>query len=572
MNIKHLLDQDFTEALSELVGNPAPGIVKQAQREEFGHYQANGVMNAAKKLKTNPRELAEKLIADIGLQDTCTAEIAGPGFINIHLKSHFVAQQLNNVLKDPSLGVQTTEELRIVVDYSGPNLAKEMHIGHLRSTAIGDTLVRILEFLGHDVIRANHVGDWGAQFGSLLAYMDQLRQTGEPLSTELKDLEKFYQAASALFKSDEAFAKTARSYVVRLQNGDNECLSLWNQFIEESIRHSQAVYEKFNITLGIEDIRAESAYNDDLPVVVKELEKQKLLVESDGAKCVFLDEFRGKGDKPLPAIIQKSDGGYPYMATDLAAARYRTRELAADKVLYIVGGEQRLHIRQLFAVAKAAGYISEEQEFLHLPFGGVLKEDGTRFKTRDGADVKLIEVLDEAINRAFNLVSEKNPALSESDRREVARVVGVGAVKYAELSKNRGTDYIFDWDTMLAFEGNTAPYLQYTYTRIRSIFRRAEIDNLEGDITLGEHAELRLGVKLLQFPETIESTLEDYQANVLCNYLYELCGFFNTFYEQCPVLVAEEPNRTSRLLLCELTARTLQQGLELLGIETVEQM
>jgi arginyl-tRNA synthetase len=572
MNIKHLLDKAFSEALSKLAGSEAPGIVKQAQREEFGHYQANGVMGAAKKLKTNPRELAEKLIDDIGLKDTCTTEIAGPGFVNIHLTNDFVAQQLNRVIKDPSLGIPPTEASKIVVDYSGPNLAKEMHIGHLRSTAIGDTLVRILEFIGHDVVRVNHVGDWGAQFGSLLAYMDQLRQAGESLSTELKDLEKFYQAASTLFKSDENFAKTARGYVVRLQSGDNECLSLWNQFIEESIRHSQVVYEKFNITLSIDDIRAESAYNDVLPIVVQELDKQKLLVESDGAMCVFLDEFRGKGDKPLPAIVQKSDGGYPYMATDLAATRYRTQELDADKVLYVVGGEQQLHLRQVFAVAKAAGYIREDQEFLHLPFGMVLKEDGTRFKTRDGADVKLIEVLDEAINRAFIVVSEKNPALSESDRREVARVVGIGAVKYAELSKNRITDYIFDWDTMLAFEGNTAPYLQYTYTRIRSIFRRAGIDNLKGDIALGENAELRLGVKLLQFPETIESTLDDYQANVLCNYLYELCGFFNTFYEQCPVLVAEEPNKTSRLLLCELTARTLRQGLGLLGIETVEQM
>ncbi len=572
MNIKHLLDKAFSEALSKLAGSDAPGIVKQAQREEFGHYQANGVMGAAKKLKTNPRELAEKLIDDIGLKDTCVTEVAGPGFVNIHLTNDFVAQQLNKVIKDPSLGISPAEVSKIVVDYSGPNLAKEMHIGHLRSTAIGDTLVRILEFVGHDVIRANHVGDWGAQFGSLLAYMDQLRQTGESLSTELKDLEKFYQAASTLFKSDETFAKTARSYVVRLQSGDNECLSLWNQFIEESIRHSQEVYEKFNITLSVDDIRAESAYNDVLPVVVQELEKQKLLVESDGAKCVFLDGFRGKGDKPLPAIVQKSDGGYPYMATDLAATRYRTQELDADKVLYVVGGEQRLHLKQLFAVAKAVGYIREDQEFLHLPFGGVLKEDGVRFKTRDGADVKLIDVLDEAISRAFNVVSEKNPALSESDRREVARVVGIGAVKYAELSKNRTTDYIFDWDTMLAFEGNTAPYLQYTYTRIRSIFRRAGIDSLEGNIALGENAELRLGVKLLQFPETIESTLEDYQANVLCNYLYELCGFFNTFYEQCPVLVAEEPSKTSRLLLCELTARTLRQGLGLLGIETVEQM
>ncbi|HAK51159.1 MAG TPA: arginine--tRNA ligase [Gammaproteobacteria bacterium] len=570
MNIKHFLDQTFTESLSSLAGSDTPGIVKQAQRVEFGHYQANGVMGAAKKIKTNPRELAQQLISTLD-PETFTTEVAGPGFINVHLRTSFIASELNKLREDALLGVVPVEQTKIVVDYSAPNLAKEMHVGHLRSTTIGDAIVRILEFLGQDVIRANHVGDWGAQFGSLLAYMDRQSQKGESLSTELKDLEKFYQAASALFKSDEEFAKTARGYVVHLQNGDPKCLELWQQFIDESIRHSQEVYEKFDITLTRDDIRAESAYNDDLPIVIQELgEMQGLLVESEGAKCVFFDEFKGKDDKPLPAIIQKSDGGYPYMATDLAAARYRTRVLNADKVLYVVGGEQLLHLRQVFAVAGAAGYIQDNQEFRHLPFGMVLKADGSRFKTRDGADVKLIDVLDEAINRAFALVSEKNPSLAESERQEIAKVVGIGAVKYAELSKNRTTDYIFDWDTMLSFEGNTAPYLQYAYTRIRSIFRRASVEALEGEIELVEEVEIRLGLKILQFPEAIESTLEDYQANVLCNYLYELSGVFNTFYEQCPVLALDNP--TSRLLICELTSRVLKQGLSLLGITTVEQM
>ena len=570
MNIKHFLDQSFTESLSSLTGSDAPGIVKQAQRAEFGHYQANGVMGAAKKIKANPRELAQQLISTLD-PETFTTEVAGPGFINVHLHTSFMASELNKLREDALLGVVPVEQKKIVVDYSAPNLAKEMHVGHLRSTTIGDAIVRILEFLGQDVTRANHVGDWGAQFGSLLAYMDRLSQNGESLSTELKDLEKFYQAASALFKSDEEFAKTARGYVVRLQSGDPKCLELWQQFIDESIRHSQEVYKKFDITLTRDDIRAESAYNDDLPIVIQELsEFQGLLVESEGAKCVFFDEFKGKDDKPLPAIVQKSDGGYPYMATDLAATRYRTRVLNADKVLYVVGGEQLLHLRQVFAVARAAGYIQDNQEFRHLPFGMVLKADGSRFKTRDGADVKLIDVLDEAINRAFTLVSEKNPSLSETEKQEIAQVVGIGAVKYAELSKNRTTDYIFDWDTMLSFEGNTAPYLQYAYTRIRSIFRRAGVETLAGEIELIEEAEIRLGLKLLQFPEAIESTLEDYQANVLCNYLYELSGVFNTFYEQCPVLASDNP--TSRLLICDLTSRVLKQGLSLLGITTVEQM
>ena len=571
MNIQHLLEDELSKEFLEITGKDFPALVKPAQRAEFGHYQANGVMGAAKALKRNPRELAQQLVSNVETH-VFYAEIAGPGFININLKTRFIADQLIALRSDPLLGATRPKPLKIVVDYSSPNLAKEMHIGHLRTTTIGDCIVRILEYLGHDLIRANHVGDWGSQFGSLLAYMDQLIEKGEALSTELKDLERFYQAASTLFREDRDFAEKARNYVVRLQRRDAKCTELWKRFISESIRHSQAVYERFDITLTNEDIRAESAYNDDLPIVVEELAgKEGLLVESDGAKCVFLEEFKGKDQKPLPAIIQKSDGGYPYIATDLAAVRHRTRVLNADKVLYVVGGEQKLHLRQLFAVAQKVGYIRPDQEFKHLPFGMVLKEDGSRFKTRDGADVKLIDVLDEAIERAFALVSKKNPELSPSERQKIAHVVGIGAVKYAELSKNRTTDYIFDWDRMLSFEGNTAPYLQYSYTRIRSIFRRAGLICPEGEnIEITEEAEVRLGIKILQFPEAIENCLEDYQANVLCGYLYELSGLFNNFYEKCPILGSH--NQSSRLILCDLASQIIKQGLELLGITTVEQM
>ncbi len=574
MNLKAILDNRISSAMAEAGISSAPAVVKQAQRPEFGHYQANGIMGAAKKLKMNPRELASDVIDRLAGDDNIEVEIAGPGFINITLSLAFLGRSLEEIRIQQRLGVQSDTQKKIVVDYSSPNLAKEMHIGHLRPTTIGDAAVRVLEFLGHNVIRANHVGDWGAQFGSLLAYMDQLSEEGQILSSELKDLEKFYQAASALFRTDEKFAAKARSYVVRLQGGDEKCLALWREFIGESIRHCQAVYEKLNISLTPEDIMAESAYNDFLPVVISELEQQALLVESDGAKCVFLDEFIGKDDKPLPAIIQKSDGGYPYMATDVAAARYRAIELGVDEALYFVGLPQQLHLKQVFAVATAAGYIQASQSFRHLPFGWVLKNDGTPFKTRDGADVKLIDVLDEAVDRAFRLVNEKNPSLPEATKRDIARIVGIGAIKYAELSKNRTTDYIFDWDTMLSFEGNTAPYLQYAYTRIRSIFRRADIapEKLEGEFQLAHSADVQLAVKLLQFAETIESVVEDYQANILCNYLFELSSTFMGFYEACPVLSEQEPLRTSRLMLCDLTARTLQQGLNLLGIETVEQM
>ena len=574
MNLKQLLDDKVTAAMTAAGVPDAQAVVKQAQRLEFGHYQVNGIMAAAKKQKTNPRELAEKVLVQLGDDVNLCLEVAGPGFINITLTPAFLAHTLQKLQPSERLGIDEEPGKVIVVDYSAPNLAKEMHIGHLRSTTIGDAAVRILEFLGHQVVRANHVGDWGAQFGSLLAYMDQLEKQGEKPSSELKDLEKFYQSASALFRTDETFAKKARNFVVKLQSGDEKCLALWKEFIAESTRHCQAVYDQLNITLTTDDIMAESAYNDDLPKVVEELKQRDLLVESDGAQCVFLDEFKGKDDKPLPAIVQKSDGGYPYMATDLAAVRYRTNSLNAHEVLYFVGTQQLLHLSQVFAVATAAGYISKEQRFRHLPFGWVLKTDGTPFKTRDGADVKLIDVLNEAVDRAYKLVEEKNPDLSPEDKKNIARVVGIGAIKYAELSKNRITDYIFDWDTMLSFEGNTAPYLQYAYTRIRSIFRRENISSrdINGEFHLTDEAEIRLAVKLLQFSEAIDGVIEDYQANVLCNYLFGLAGTFMTFYEVCPVLKASEPHRTSRLLLCDLTARTLHRGLNLLGIETVEQM
>jgi|TARA_B110000211_G_scaffold41904_1_gene43538 arginyl-tRNA synthetase len=574
MNIKKVLDQSITRALQLAGASDSSAVIKQSQKAEFGQYQANGVMGAAKKLKMNPRELAAQVIEALDLPIAEKVEIAGPGFINIHLDAQAVAAALSKLHTDSMLGIEAPPRQSYVIDYSAPNLAKEMHIGHLRSTTMGDAAARILDFLGHDVTRANHVGDWGAQFGSLLAYMDQLEQSGEILSTELKDLEVFYKKASALFKSDEEFAIRARAYVVRLQSGDDRCLELWQQFISESINHCQGVYDKLNITLTRQDIKAESSYNDDLAVVVSELKDKGLLEISDGAKCVFLEEFKGKDDKPLPAIVQKSDGGYPYLASDIAALRYRSQTLNADNALYFIDARQRLHMRQLFAVSKAAGYLTQSKVFKHLPFGVILKDDGTPFKTRDGADVKLIDVIDEAIERAFRLVTSKNPDLDETIRRNISEVVGVGAIKYAELSKNRTTDYIFDWDTMLSFEGNTAPYLQYAYTRIRSIFRRAEIDStsLDSKIVLQHPVEFALAVKLLQFPEAIDSVTDDFQANVLCNYLFEVSGQFMSFYEACPILNQDDEIKNSRLMIADITSKILKQGLELLGIQTVEKM
>jgi arginyl-tRNA synthetase len=574
MNIKKVLDQSITQALQLAGASDSSAVIKQSQKVEFGQYQANGVMGAAKKLKMNPRELAAQVLENLDLPLAEKVEIAGPGFINIHLDPKAIAAALANLHKDSMLGIEKHPRQSYVIDYSAPNLAKEMHIGHLRSTTIGDAAARILDFLGQDVTRANHVGDWGAQFGSLLAYMDQLEQSGEILSTELKDLEVFYKKASSLFKSDEEFATRARAYVVRLQSGDERCLELWQQFISESINHCQGVYDKLNITLTRQDIKAESSYNDDLAVVVTELEEKGLLEVSDGAKCVFLDEFKGKDDKPLPAIVQKSDGGYPYLASDIAALRYRSKTLNADNALYFIDARQKLHMRQLFAVSRAAEYLDDSKAFKHLPFGVILKDDGTPFKTRDGADVKLIDVIDEAVERAFQLVTSKNPDLDETVRRNISTVVGVGAIKYAELSKNRTTDYIFDWDTMLSFEGNTAPYLQYAYTRIRSIFRRSEIDSasLDNEIVLEHPVEFALAVKLLQFPEAIDSVTDDFQANILCNYLFEVSGQFMSFYEACPILNQDDEIKNSRLMIADITSKVLKQGLELLGIQTVEKM
>lgn len=576
MNIRQQLEQRVSQALAA-AGASGPALVQQAARPEFGDYQANGVMAAAKAAKINPRQLAQTVLQHLNLIDLADkVEIAGPGFINIHLRNDWLANQLSAAATDSHLGVhRASQPQTVVVDYSGPNLAKEMHVGHLRSTIIGDAVARVLEFLGHKVIRQNHVGDWGTQFGMLIAYMVRLRAENKAdLSTQLADLEAFYRDAKRLYDEDPAFAATARDYVVRLQSGDPECQLLWQTFIDESMRHCEEVYQRLGVTLTPADTKPESAYNDDLPVLVEELQAKGLLTESEGARCVFLPEFTGKDDKPLPIIVQKSDGGYLYATTDLAAIRYRVGTLHANRLLYFVDARQNLHLRQVFALARAAGWADESVALEHLPFGTMMGEDGRPFKTRTGGTVKLIDLLDEAEQRALRLVSEKNPDLSAQQRQDVAAAVGIGAVKYADLSKNRTSDYIFNWDSMLSFEGNTAPYMQYAYTRIRSIFRRGELEGGSGHgaIVLQEPAERLLALKLAQFEEALATVAADCVPHVLCGYLYDLAGAFMSFYEACPVLKAEEPARSGRLALCGLTAATMAAGLNLLGIRVVEQM
>lgn len=577
-SIKRTLNDLIARELSALTGleDVNPNVIT-ASKPEFGHYQANGVMAQAKKLGRNPRELGAELVARLeAAADPLVAryELAGPGFINIHLATSALASRANTLLSAPEKLISTAEKIQtIVVDYSSPNLAKEMHVGHLRGTIIGDCLARVLERQGHQVIRQNHVGDWGTQFGMLITYM---REAEGDVGTELADLEGFYRAAKQRFDAEPKFATRAREAVVKLQSGEPEYLEAWQSFIHTSLSHCQAVYEKLNVTLRSEDLKAESFYNPQLKGVVATLEAKGLLTESEGARCVFLDEFAGKDDKPLPVIIQKTDGGYLYATTDLAAVDYRSHTLQADRSLYVVDARQSLHFQQVFAVAAAAGFKSDRLSLEHIAYGTMMGNDGKPFKTRSGDIVKLSELLDEAISRAFDLVSEKNPSLAEDERKTIGRAVGIAAVKYADLSKNRTSDYVFDWSSMLSFEGNTAPYLLYAYARIKTLLeKQADVPSETARLPVNTDMlaeESALLVKSLQLAETVESVGQDCYPNTLSNYLYELAGTFMRFYEACPIQGSEGESRALRLGLCNLAAESLKQGLELLGIQTLERM
>jgi arginyl-tRNA synthetase len=569
MNVRALIGERIEAALAE-TGNPgAPALVQPASRPEFGDYQANGVMGAAKRSGTKPRELADAVLKAAALDDVAAGvEVAGPGFLNITLADDFLSAQL--LPEDRMSAVEHPQT--VVVDYSSPNLAKAMHVGHLRSTIIGDAVARVLEALGHTVIRQNHVGDWGTQFGMLLTHMTE---TGADSNT-LSDLEDFYREAKARFDADPDFAERSRQTVVRLQSGDPDTRAHWSRFIDISLSHCQAIYDRLGVKLTAADVAAESAYNDALPEVIEALRASGLLEESDGALCVFLDEFTGKDDQPLPVIVRKSDGGYLYATTDLAAIAHRSRTLHADRAMYFTDARQALHFRQVFAVARTAGLAAPEMRLDHLPFGNMLGKDGTPFKTREGGVVRLEELLDEAEVRAYALVGEKSPDLPETERRQIARAVGIGAIKFADLSKNRTSDYVFDWDQMLSFEGNTAPYLQYAYSRIRSVFRRGDVqpDALDtpARVEMSTPEERGLAVMLVRFQEVLEQVATEACPPFLCASLYELASAFTRFYEACPILTADEPLRASRLFLADRTATTLEQGLGLVGIETMERM
>lgn len=579
MNIQAFLSKQANQLMQSL-GAPEnwDPQVRISAKAQFGDYQINGIMSIAKQLGKNPRELATELLGLIQtkLSDVLEhSEVAGPGFINLTLNSSWLATQLHTINQHQNLGVTTEQPQTVVVDYSAPNVAKEMHVGHLRTTIIGDAVVRTLESIGHKVIRANHIGDWGTQFGMLIAYLEKM-QNEHANDMQLTDLEAFYRDAKKTYDEDEDFAERARGYVVKLQSGDEYCRTMWKKLVAITMQQNFAAYQRLNVTLSEKDTMGESLYNPMLAGIVEDLKAKGLAVEDDGALVVFLDEYKNKQGDPMGVVIQKRDGGFLYTTTDIASAKYRVEQLHANRVLYYVDSRQNQHLNSAWTIARKAGYVPDDVSLEHHQIGMMLGKDGRPFKTRSGGTIKLVDLLDESVERAKVLIAEKNPEMPEAQLNEIAEVVGIGAVKYADLSKNRTTDYIFDWDNMLSFEGNTAPYMLYAYSRINSVFKKAEIDptalsNIQP--ILDEEQEKALAKTLLQFNEVVTAVAREGSPHLMCTYLYELAGAFSRFYEACPILqTADEATKMSRLLLAHITSRTLKQGLTTLGIKTVERM
>jgi arginyl-tRNA synthetase len=570
-SVQQLLERILTGVFRETLGVDAPASVRPCGDPKFGDYQANGILPVARHLKTQPRALAEQVAqaAAPALAEMADApQVAGPGFINLRLRPEFIASRLPQVLADPHLGAPTARPARtIVVDFSAPNVAKQLHVGHLRSTIIGDSIVRTLRFLGHRVITDNHIGDWGTQFGFLLHGFRQ--EPGDPAaaSDPIAEIERVYRKYYAASETDPGVREAAKAELVKLQAGDAANLALWKRLRDLALPAVEKLYQRlgvrFDHTLG------ESFYHSRLPGVVAELKAKGLAEDSEGAVCVFFRDVPPLKDKPF--LIQKSDGAFLYPTTDLATLQYRVETWQPDEIIYVTDSRQKLHFEQLFAAARKWGHGG--LKLSHVTFGTVLGEDGKPIKTRSGEPIRLEELLDEAERRALEVVEQLNPELPADAKREIARVVGLGAVKYADLSQNRVNDYVFSWPKMLAMQGNTAVYLQYAYVRIRSIFRKgAQTAAGSTGVALADPAERDLAGFILRFPEAIDLATEDYRPNFICGYLYELAGKFSVFYERCPVLKAAEPARSSRLLLCQLTAEVLRKGLDLLGIQTIEQM
>ena len=557
---------------AEIAGRPGSDDVDPVVRpSDRADAQVNGALPLAKQTGSNPRAIAQQVVESGVLSTVCSdVEIAGPGFINLTFSDGFLAEQLGEIAVDPRLGVSPVHHRRkVVVDYSAPNVAKEMHAGHLRTTVIGDALVRMLEFEGHEVIRENHIGDWGRPFGMMI---EHLLDIGEDVASEgLKqgDLDGFYKAANAKFAESEEFQERSRQRVVSLQAREPESIAIWQRLVDMSNDYFNLVYRKLGVLLTDDDLAGESKYEPLMPEVYERLDRAGLLTESDGAQVVFVPGFTNRDNEPLPLIVRSSAGAFMYATSDLACVLDRTEHIDADLLLYVIGAPQAQHLQMVFEVSKMAGWLEPPAEAVHVAFGNVLGDDRKMLRSRSGDAVKLIELLDEAVERAEAAVAEKSPELDDGTRSEIARMIGIGALKYADLSTDRIKDYVFDWDRMLAFEGNTAPYLQYAHARICSIFRRAGVarDDVRGAaIELGAPQERDLARRILAYPTALDDTLASYSPHKLCTYLFDLAQDFTSFYEHCPVAKAEEPTRTSRLALCDVTARTLEHGLGLLGI------
>ncbi|MGV9763389.1 arginine--tRNA ligase [Micromonospora tulbaghiae] len=572
MDLERLLSDRLAPAFAAVAGGPVDPVVRRSQHADF---QSDAALGLARRLGRPPREIAAEVRERAALGDLCASvEVSGPGFLNLTVAGHALGGLVSAMAADPRLGVPVAAEPEtVVVDYSGPNVAKEMHVGHLRSTVIGDAAARTLEWLGHRVSRANHLGDWGTPFGMLIEHLLDLGEAGAVQELSMGDLDGFYKAARAKFDDDEAFRERSRQRVVALQGGDPATLRLWRLLVTQSESYFLTVYGLLDVTLTGTDFRGESSYHDQLAPTVEELDRLGLLRRSDGADCVFPPGSVGRDGEPLPLIVRKSDGGYGYPATDLAALRHRTGALGATRLLYVVGLPQRRHFEMVFAVATQAGWLAAPVRAEHVGFGSILGPDGRMLRSRAGGSVKLVELLTEAVERATALARERSPELSEAEAAEVGHAVGVGAIKYADLSGDRHKDYVLDWERMLSLDGNTAPYLQYAYSRVRSIFRRAgAAAHPDADVSLTEPAERALAMELVGFAAVVEEVAGSLEFHRLTAYLHRLAVAFSAFYERCPVLRAEGPIRDSRLVLCELTGRVLRQGLDLLGIRTPERL
>ena len=572
-DVRGLLEERLRAAFDRV----EPGADPQVRPSDHADFQANGALALARRLGRDPRQLAAEVAAGAELDDMCrSVEVSGPGFLNLTLSETFLARELVAMAGDDRLSVEPAPEpMTVVVDYSGPNVAKEMHVGHLRSTIIGDALCRVLAFLGHRVVRENHIGDCGTPFGMLIEHLLDVGEKEAVHELSVGDLDTFYRQARASFDADEGFRDRARRRVVLLQSGDEETLRLWRVLVGESVRYFDEVYRRLDVLLTEGDVVGESFYNPMLPAVVDDLRQLGLLVDSEGALCVFPEGFANRHGDPLPLIVQKSDEGFGYAATDLAAVRDRVDRIGAGLILYVVGAPQAQHLEMCFAVSRMAGWLPPGTEAVHVAFGHVLGSDRKQFRSRSGDTVKLVDLLAEAVERAGAALVERNPDDPADARAPVAHAVGTGAVKYSDLSTDRARDYVFDWDRMLAFEGDTGPYLQYAHARIQSIFRRAggEAPPSSTPVVVGEPAERALGVALLGYPEAIDNLVGAWAPSRLCTYLFALATAYTTFYESCPVLQAPDPAvRDSRLALSALTARVLAHGLGLLGITAPERM